>query len=64
MATTEGRVQYVLGTTNWRRTVCARSDCDDNGQRPIEDKSEENKCDDDVDKCGNDVEKYELQVHE
>lgn len=47
---------------NWRRTVCARSDCDDNGQRPVEDESEENERDDNVDKCRNDIEQDKLCV--
>ena len=47
---------------NCRRTVCARGDCDDNGQRPVKDESEEDECDDDVDKCRNDVEQDELYV--
>ena len=47
---------------NCKRTVCARSNCDDNGQRPVEDESEENECDNNVDKCGNDIEQDKLRV--
>ena len=64
VATTEGRVQYALVTASCRRTVCACRDCDDNGQRPVEENSEDDKCDKNVDKCGDDVEQYELRINE
>ena len=47
---------------NCKRTVCACGDRDDNGQRPVEDESEENKRDDNVDKCGNDIEQDKLRI--
>lgn len=53
---------HALVAANYRRTVCARGDCDDNGQRPVKDESEENECDDDVDKRRNDVEEDKLRV--
>jgi len=47
---------------NCKRTVCARSDRDDNGERPVKDESEEDECNDNVDKCGNNVEQDKLRV--
>ena len=46
-----------------RRTVCDCSDCDDDRQRPVKDESEKNQRDDNVDKRGDDVEQYQLQIY-
>jgi len=62
VAITKGRVECALATVECRRTVCARSDCNDNGQRPVKDESEKDERDDDIDKCGNDVEQDKLRA--
>lgn len=44
------------------RTVCAGCDRDDDGQRPVKDEGENDECNDNVDKSGNDIEQDKLWI--